>query len=310
MAFNMAAGLPGNLIAIAFLKNNPPSGGDCSVEQLVLVGWTAEQSPYFIALVGWAAVGVVLLCFIKERQDAAGDGGTLESTGVWSALRRVLCMCRLPSYMFTVPFSLYTGVGMAFWGGMLTRQIERDTYVGPAMAMVGVGEVLGGVLCGHLVDRTGYISAGCFVVITQGAALLASCFGVTGDLWLLLIAALLLGVADSACQTMAYAALNRISTKQATANAQTTKLPVSEVLENADETNKEALLHDQVWHSDKSFETCDAFGGYNFAQSVGTMIGFFYCAATNPSRYLFWGEMIFVEGLLCIATIALVLNVS
>jgi hypothetical protein len=46
-----------------------------------------------------------------------------------------------------VPQTIYTGISNAFWSGMLTRQMATKS-VGPAMCILGGGEVIGGLITG------------------------------------------------------------------------------------------------------------------------------------------------------------------
>ena len=80
------------------------------------------------------------------------------------------------------------------------------------MAVLCVGEFLGGIATGQLIDKAGYgVTAGLLVACQAGTLGLALA-GVRGDaLWILLTAGVLLGMVDSGAATLTYAGLNRIS---------------------------------------------------------------------------------------------------
>jgi len=224
-AFNQAAGLPGNLVSIVFLTAAPtPFEGECTTERLLLVGWTDDQSPYFCALAGFCCCGILFLLFIAEKEvpaAASAVGGEVASP--LTSLKRVLCLVVSPGYCGVLPLCFYTGVSQAFWGGFVTREID-DTQVGPVMAMLCVGEFLGGLATGQLVDKAGYGATSALLVAGQAATLVVTWLGVYHDsLRVLLLAGLLLGAVDSGAATLTYAGLNRIS--QPRGKAQVTPTP-------------------------------------------------------------------------------------
>lgn len=101
----------------------------------------------------------------------------------------------------------YTGVSNAFWSGMFPRQMSPG-LVGPAMCILGGGEIIGGLAVGAVIDRCGLRVAVVLIVLVQGGALAIAYFAdVEQDRTKFWVAAGLLGVADNGVSTMVYATL-------------------------------------------------------------------------------------------------------
>lgn len=307
-AFNQAAGLTGNLISIAFITSTPPSPGrgECTTEQILLVGWTPEQSPYFCALVVFCCCGILFLLSMRHDEERIVVGGDGMASSPLTSLTRVLRLVISVGYLGLLPLCFYTGLSQAFWSGLLTREIE-DTKVGPVMAILCVGEFIGGLAIGQLVDEAGYGVTVALLVVGQAGALALTWLGVYHDsLGVLLPAGLLLGVVDSGSATLTYAGLNRISAPSTTTSSSVHPPRGSgkehELLQGHDEDMQGvpgAVV--AIREEEEPIALADAFGGFIFAQSIATTMGFAYCAVTKPSHGLLLLEMLGVEAFLVMA---------
>ena len=80
-AFQQSAGLPGNLVSLLFITSTPaPFSGKCALDRLLLVGWTAGQSPYFLAMAAFCGCGILFLLLIEEEaSDEARQAAVVET---------------------------------------------------------------------------------------------------------------------------------------------------------------------------------------------------------------------------------------
>ncbi len=90
-----------------------------------------------------------------------------EETGFWALVKSTLRFMKMKRMMLINPQLFWTGVSIAFWSGILTpiivlqladsnlSETEKQAMALMAMIWFGVGEVLGGVVEGFVIDLVG-----------------------------------------------------------------------------------------------------------------------------------------------------------
>jgi hypothetical protein len=126
------------------------------------------------------------------------------------SLKRIWLVCvDRNGIRLMLPYMFYTGVSIVFYSGMFTRQMAPE-MVGPAMCILGGGQVVGGLVIGGVIDRLG-VRCGCvlIVAVVGSAMAVAHVANSTQDRTMFWIASGLLGLAENGVQTTAYAILTR-----------------------------------------------------------------------------------------------------
>eukprot|EP01052_Picozoa_sp_SAG31_P029218 SAG31_NODE_2887_length_4948_cov_3.419468_1_plen_329_part_00 len=181
-AFNMGSAVPGNLLSIFVLTSDGPApdpdsgsgsghaylggnagehcGAGTTWRDRIVLGWNGTSSWFFILLAVMCAVGTLCLCFIRQTSIDASPGpinmdavGDAAGNSTCKTIYRTLSLLNEPVMRPLLMLFLYSGFSQGYWSGVLTQQLPTS-MIGAAMVVVGVAEVIGGLLYGILIGRT------------------------------------------------------------------------------------------------------------------------------------------------------------
>lgn len=322
-AFNQGAAVPGNLIAIFLIpasatsQDPRPCGNTTST--LLVPGWSQFDSLLFVGCAGCCLIGTFVLALYRTPPVNAHTPKVPPPTAGVSLRRIWVASTHREGIPLLLPLLFYTGVSNAFWSGMFPRQMEPG-LVGPAMCILGGGEVLGGLLVGWMIDAAGVRTALAAVVAVQGGALALAYFAdLEQDRVKFWVAAGLLGVADNGVTTMSYALLSNRGS-----SADSGKVGSVEGLESAAETTPllggvkgvaEVVGGGTVSLEDGTeegytFDSTDGFSVFFFLNSVAVAVLFFLLpvfagASGRSSSMQFLLEEAVTFGLLLLAAAAI-----
>ena len=88
-------------------------------------------------------------------------------------IAKTLSLLTAPVMRPLILLFLYSGLSNAYWSGMLPGQVDT-AMVGPAMVVVGVAEVCGGLVYGRMIDCVGAKRTLCAVLLQNLCALALS----------------------------------------------------------------------------------------------------------------------------------------
>ena len=252
-AFNMGSAIPGNLLSIFFLSTSgatagsgsdsdatsgltstddtdPHCGPGTTWRDRINLGWDGSSSEFFLALAVMCLAGTGALCLIRPSpRGQALNEAEEPAESSREIIAKTLSLLTAPVMRPLILLFLYSGLSNAYWSGMLPGQVDT-AMVGPAMVVVGVAEVCGGLVYGRMIDCVGAKRTLCAVLLQNlcalGLSVVANLPSVRDstsvDLTsehLFYVASFLLGAADNGLMTCIYAIVSATFENQGEAAA-------------------------------------------------------------------------------------------
>ncbi|XP_020101522.1 UNC93-like protein 3 [Ananas comosus] len=193
----------GNLISLALLRDGKE--GDSVTGKTLL----------FTVFLGCMVVGIILMCFLSERNEKADDNPKHSSLG--SLLKYIISPLLDIRMLLIIPLIVYSGLQQAFVWAEYTKEIVTPALgisgVGGAMAVYGAADAVCSLVAGRFTSGvqsiTFIVSGGVFLQALVLFWLLlgySTSTGVLGSVYPLLMGAIL-GIGDGVLNTQLSALL-------------------------------------------------------------------------------------------------------
>jgi len=167
-----------------------------------------SQFYIFSILTVISIVGLVLICYLVPPKPSAAlkdfdSNNDSMSNMIKETFKIILSDRRMVLFH---PISIYSGFSMTLFMGLLPPRVELS-YLGWALATLGLAEVVGSLVFGKLADLLGTWPVMMGTLVTHALALTCSFFFNSAEPYLWFVTMFLAGLADAGLNTSIYAIL-------------------------------------------------------------------------------------------------------